>query len=170
LDEAMEAVRQAVKDMWVDEGKRAEIALTQADALAHAAVSDIGDTSRELRDKTEEIAAPPGGKTSAKDKPDPNGPGFPRRRPSSWRDPMTRDSSTKPSARTRQCPFRALTIAGPCRPLERGPSDRAAQSKLFLCFIQSGTALAKKLGSFGGELVCPPIPRSLNEPSRDELF
>jgi hypothetical protein len=58
-------------------GKRAEIALTQADALAHAAVADIGDTSRELRDKTEEIAAPAEGKTPLKDEPDLNGPRLP---------------------------------------------------------------------------------------------
>jgi hypothetical protein len=76
LDEAMEAVRRAVKDMWVDEGKRAELALN-ADALAHAAVADIGDTSRELRDKTEDIAAPAEGKTPLKDEPDPNGPRLP---------------------------------------------------------------------------------------------
>jgi hypothetical protein len=73
----MEAVRRAVKDMWVDEGKRAEIALNQADALAHAAVADIGDTSRELRDKTEDIAAPAEGKTPLKHEPDPNGPRLP---------------------------------------------------------------------------------------------
>jgi hypothetical protein len=73
----MEAVRQAVKDMWVDEGKRAEIALTKADAAAHAAVADIEDTSREFRDKTEEIAAPSEGKATLKDTHNPNEPQLP---------------------------------------------------------------------------------------------
>jgi hypothetical protein len=68
----MEAVRQAVKDMWVDEGKRADMALAKADALAHAAVSDIEDTSRDLREKIEEMAVPTEDSTLLKDTHDPN--------------------------------------------------------------------------------------------------
>jgi hypothetical protein len=77
LDEAMEAVRAAVKGRWIDEGKPAEIELTKADAVAHEAVADVEETSRELREKIGEMAAPTEDRTALKDTRDPTEPQLP---------------------------------------------------------------------------------------------
>ena len=66
----MEAVRQTVKNMWVDKDVHAQNELEKADVVAHDAMADVNETSRELKEKTEETRAQTDEKPELEPKPD----------------------------------------------------------------------------------------------------